>query len=74
MAISIDKEMKARAKADDKVLMQLTLDTRQLSPEMRKKFEKKLFMGRFQLAGPTPPEAARELWLWYLRWAKRQQV
>jgi hypothetical protein len=73
MAIPIDKEMRARAKKDDKVLMQLTLDTRSLSPEMKKKFKGKLFMGVFQISGPTTPKAARELWLWYLRWTKRDQ-
>ena len=74
MAIPIDKEMRDRAKKDNKVLIQVCIDARHLPEHRRAELRKKLFGGKFSVSGPLSDRTARELWLWYLRALKRGEL
>lgn len=75
MAIAIDKQMRERAKADDKYLYQISLDPKYLSDKMRKRFRGKAPTGfKFDIAGPLGPKQAVELWELCLKWQKRKLV
>lgn len=72
MAIPYNKDMRERAKAEDKFLVQVSIDGRHLSDEAATRYSKK-FMGqvRFQITGPMSFEQAFELWRWHTKWQKK---
>jgi hypothetical protein len=69
MAIPYSKEMRERAKAEDKFLVQVSIDGKYLRDESAARLQKK-FMGhaRFQITGPMSHEQAIDLWRWHRRW------
>lgn len=69
MAVAIGKEMRQRAKQDDKYLFQVSIDPRQLSAETKAKFRGKAPTGFYwAMSGPMPPECAVQLWKLFLKW------
>lgn len=72
MAIPYTKEMRERAKAEEKFLVQVSIDGMHLSEEASERFRKK-FMGRhrFQITGPVSYEQAFDLWRWHTKWQKK---
>jgi hypothetical protein len=75
MAIGIDKEMRARAKRDDKYLFQVSLDSKYLSEETKAKFRGKApTQFKFDIAGPLAPKQAVELWQLISKWRKADLV
>lgn len=72
MAIPYTKEMRERAKAEDKFLVQVSIDGKHLSEEAAKRYNKKFMVqARFQITGPMSYEQAFELWRWHTKWQKK---
>lgn len=72
MAIAYTKDVIQRAKADDKYVVQVSIDGKYLSAASAEEHQK-TFMGhvRFQLTGPMEYQQAKELWDWHLKWQKK---
>jgi len=72
MAIAYTKDMRERAKAEDKYLVQISIDGKYLSDESNEKYRKKFMgRGRFQITGPMGYQQAKELWDWHYKWQKK---
>lgn len=72
MAIAYTKEMRERAKAEDKFIIQVSIDGKYLSDAANEKFRKKFMgRGRFQITGPVEYQQAKELWDWHRKWQKK---
>lgn len=75
MAIAYTKDMRERAKAEDKFLIQVSIDGKYLSDEANEKFRKKFMgRGRFQITGPVSYEQAFDLWRWHTKWQKKNET
>lgn len=75
MAVPIDKEMRERAKRDDKYLFQVSLDPKYLSDETRAKFRGKAPTGfMFAMSGPLGPAEAVVLWKLIKKWQEAEKV
>lgn len=72
MAIAYTKDIIERAKADDKYIVQVSIDGKYLRKESAEKYQK-TFMGhaRFQITGPMEYQQAKELWDWHRKWQKK---
>lgn len=72
MAIAYTKDIRERAKAEDKFVVQISIDGKYLSDDSAARLQK-TFMGhaRFQLTGPMSHEQAYSLWKWHRRWQKK---
>ena len=72
MAIPYTKEMRERAAAEDKFLIQISIDGKYLSDESDERLRKKFMgRGRFQITWPMSHEQAIDLWKWHRRWQKK---
>lgn len=61
MAVSISKEAREYAKANDLPLFQVSLDLRHMSPEAKAKVRGATFMGKSEISGACTKKAAKDL-------------
>lgn len=75
MATAITKDMRERAKKDDKYLFQVAIYPTHLSDESKAKFRGKApTQFNFELTGPLGGEEATALWRMCQRWLKQRKV
>jgi hypothetical protein len=72
MATTITPKAKEIAKREGKVLFQIAINAKHLTPAQIKALGGKIFEGDFSASGAIDIKAARELWCWYLRLNKRK--